>query len=57
MKLWRYNRITGYWIVQRAVNFDTATRWLAIFERDEPGESFLIGSKRPTRPPVHKRGR
>ena len=30
MRLWKYNKITGFWNVVRAVTSDTAVEWLQI---------------------------
>lgn len=47
IKLWKYNRITGYWIIQRECNDNTADRWLAVFQKDEPDELFKLSRNKP----------
>ncbi len=48
--LWRYNKVTGYWRLERSCHPDDAARWLDIFSKDEPGEFFRlvpVGDRRP----------
>lgn len=46
-KLWRYNRITGYWIFERNVSTETAEKWLSRFRKCNPGEFFKVSKKQP----------
>jgi hypothetical protein len=46
--LWKYNKITGYWVAQRTVTPETAAQWLKVFKADEPGEKFKVAKSRPT---------
>ena len=50
-KLWKYNRITGYWVLMRDCFFDRRADWLRIFQSDEPGETFKASRNRPVSPP------
>lgn len=50
-QLWKFNRITGYWSPVRSVTDETAPKWLAIFQRDEPSEYFTISARRPSHNP------
>jgi hypothetical protein len=52
IKLWKYNRITGYWVYQRECNPDTADQWLVIFQKAEPEESFILRKNKPTKKPA-----
>ena len=51
LRLWKYNRITGLWNVQRTVLPETKDEWLAIFRRDEPKETFVVSASKPFRAP------
>lgn len=46
-KLWSYNKITGYWVMERECSTDTAHEWLAIFQNDEPAKKFKISKNKP----------
>ena len=46
-KLYKYNRITGYWTVIRSCDQATAQQWLAMFQADEPAEQFVLSTKKP----------
>lgn len=47
MKLWKYNKITGYWVLVRDCAEDTADTWLFIFQKDEPNEIFKLSKTKP----------
>lgn len=47
MKLWKYNEITGYWVIVRNVIPEHAERWLEIFKEDDPNGKYCISKKRP----------
>ena len=47
MTLWKYNKITGYWVAVRSVTDETKEQWLALFKRDEPGELFKVSKHKP----------
>jgi len=47
MKLWKLNRITGYWQYVRDCEPATAAQWLAIFQQDEPDEQFKLSTRKP----------
>ena len=49
--LWKYNKVTGYWIVCRQCEEDTAQSWLTIFKQDEPGSMFVLSRRKPSQPP------
>lgn len=49
--LWKYNKITGYWVPVRSVTEETGKAWLDIFQRDEPGESFKLSIHKPSGAP------
>lgn len=55
LKLWKYNQRTGYWDLQRTItNPEDGQRWLDIFQKDEPQESFVVSKTRPSKPPTMK---
>jgi len=45
--LWKYNRITGFWVSQRTVTSETEATWLKVFQADEPSEKFKVAKNRP----------
>jgi len=47
LNLWQYNKITGYWKFVRDLTPDTAAQYLAIFQADEPNETFKIATRKP----------
>ena len=47
MKLWRYNPVTGYWVLVRIVSDETAAAWLATFQADEPTVQFKLSRTKP----------
>jgi hypothetical protein len=47
MKLWKYNKVTGYWGLVRECSADTADRWLAIFQADDPDGVYKVSKARP----------
>lgn len=52
-KLWKYNRRTGYWDLQRTItNPHDEQRWLSIFQKDEPSEVFKLSKNRPSDRPL-----
>lgn len=55
LRLWRYDKITGYWKVERTVSPETASQWLAIFQKDQPGETFKVSTSRPNSVPEQPR--
>lgn len=50
LRLWRLNPITGLWSVARAVTAETASEWLAIWRKDEPGVEFKVSKNKPPNP-------
>ena len=50
MKLWKYNKITGFWNVVRSVTPDIAVEWLMVWQKDEPKETFVISTRKPPSP-------
>lgn len=47
MTLWKYNKITGYWVAVRSVTDETKEQWLALFKSDEPEELFKVSKHKP----------
>lgn len=47
LRLWRHNRTTGLWVVERTVTPETADEWLKVFRRDEPNETFVVSATKP----------
>lgn len=52
MKLWKYNRITGYWALAKVCDKENAEAWLHIFQNDEPIEAFILSKHKPAGKPV-----
>jgi hypothetical protein len=52
MRLWKYNRITGYWKAERDVTSESKDQWLAIFRKYEPKEFFHVSKNKPSFDPV-----
>lgn len=51
-KLWKYNRRSGYWDLQRStVNPHDEEKWLGIFQKYEPSEHFKLSKNRPSSKP------
>lgn len=50
--LWKYNKITGYWKLERNVTPETKDQWLKTFKEDEPKETFMISKTKPKAKPV-----
>ena len=52
-KLWKYNRRSGYWDLQRTIaNPHDEQKWLDIFQKDEPSETFKLSKNRPSDRPL-----
>lgn len=49
MKLWKYNKRSGYYDLQRDVSESNANEWLNLFQKDEPNEEFVLSVKRPVK--------
>jgi hypothetical protein len=47
MNLWKYNKITGYWVAIRSVTNETKEQWLSVFRADEPNELFKVSKNKP----------
>lgn len=47
-KLFRFNEVTGAWVLERTCDADTAQQWLAVYRKDSPAEKFVLADKRPT---------
>ena len=45
--LWKYNKVTGSWVLERMCAPDTKDRWLKIFQKDEPDEIFVLSKRKP----------
>jgi hypothetical protein len=52
-KLWRYNRITGYWEYVRDCYKENTASWLRIFSGDEPETVFKASRNRPSGRPTN----
>jgi len=52
MGLYRYNKVTGYWKLEREVTPETKDKWLDIFTKDSPKDHFVVSSKKPTKNPM-----
>ena len=52
MSLYRYNKVTGYWKLEREVTSETKDKWLDIFSKDSPKDHFVVSSKKPTKNPM-----
>jgi hypothetical protein len=50
--LFRYNKITGYWVQEREVPEDTAEEWQRVYSIDSPGEYFYVSRRWPTHDPI-----
>jgi len=46
--LWKYNKITGYWNLERQCAAETADQWLEVFQKDEPDEIFKLSLRKPS---------
>ena len=42
LNLYRYNKITGYWIVERQVTAHTSKDWLDLYALDSPHDWFYV---------------
>lgn len=51
LRLWKFNRITGFWAVARSVTPETADEWLRRWQHDEPNEFFVVSKNKPSKPP------
>ncbi len=49
--IWRFNAVTGCWMLVRDCYKENARRWLEIFKGDEPGVVFKVSKKRPSKRP------
>lgn len=53
LTLWRltWSHCTGvHWLAMRLCDADSAARWLAIYEADEPSATFTLARRRPALP-------
>jgi hypothetical protein len=55
--LWRFNKITGFWLSERICEQATAEEWLEIFQKDKPNEIFVLSLFRPKKAPESKNAR
>jgi len=53
LQLWKFNKVTGLWVPQRTVTWETADKWLDIYQRDEPGEMFKVSFNKPRKPQAY----
>lgn len=47
LRLWKLDRITGYWELQRDCDPREGHEWLKIFQADEPTALFKLSYKKP----------
>ena len=53
--LWKFNKVTGYWVFIRQCDESEAEEWQRIFSADEPTEYFyLTGGRKPKHNPIPK---
>jgi hypothetical protein len=52
--LWKYNKTTGLWALQRVCAEWTAENWLGVFQKDDPEEYFILSRRKPTEKPNMK---
>ena len=45
--LWKYDKVSGLWVHCRVCGTETAKEWLALSQKDEPGEKFKISKSKP----------
>lgn len=45
--LWKYNKTTGYWVLVRMCDNNTASQWLNVWQKDEPNEEFKLSKNKP----------
>lgn len=45
--LWRLNRISGLWTLERKCDPATAKRWLEVFQSDDPNSVFKLSKTKP----------
>jgi hypothetical protein len=50
LKLWKYDKIAGYYVFVRSCDKETAENWLKIFQEDEPDEKFVLSKNKPKLP-------
>ncbi len=50
--LWKFNKVTGYWVYQRTCSEEEGSQWLKIFKSDEPKESFKLSKNKPSGRPT-----
>lgn len=53
-KLWKYNKITGYWNYVRECKDEHSQDWLKLFQDDEPEEIFKLSKIRPSKNPLKR---
>jgi hypothetical protein len=46
MRLWKLNKVTGFWEVERVCN-DNHQEWLNIYQNDAPNEIFKLSKNKP----------
>ena len=50
--IWKYNPITGGWMLVRDSYKENAATWLRIFQGDEPSVIFKVSKRRPIKAPA-----
>lgn len=46
-RLWKYNKVTGYWVFVRSCLKETAAEWLAIHQNDDTGATYKLSKGKP----------
>ena len=46
-KLWKFNRITGYWKIERTMLIENAAQYLASFQELYPKDYFKVSKRKP----------
>lgn len=49
--LWRFNKVSGLWVMERACDTVTAEAWLALYQDDAPNEAFMLSVYKPKHKP------
>lgn len=48
LRLFKFNKRSGIWDVQRVCADDTGPQWLAYFQKEYPGDHFKLSRNKPT---------
>lgn len=50
--IWKYNTVSGCWMLVRDTYKENSKRWLEILKGDEPSVQFKISKRRPVKAPM-----